>query len=210
MPDAVSIANEALGELEERAIQSFSDGTAVASLAQRMYGPARDMALELHPWNFAKYYARLARSGEILQTDQWQYMYTLDTAIPYVIKVRGVNGENNIPFEVGQDRGNNRVLYTDEGTVSIEYTGRNDNLNNWSPLALQFLAKLMASKMAKAITGQNSVEQAKLQEALAFLPLAQGSDGREGTPVILRANNLLVLARRRHGSNLRTLGIREI
>lgn len=210
MADAVSIANEALGELEEHAIQSFEDGTAIASLCQRMYGPARDMALELHPWNFAKYYARLARSGESIQTDQWQYMYTLDTAVPYVIRVRGINGENGLTFEVGQDRGNNRVLYTNEGTVSIEYTGRNENLNNWSPIALQVLTKLMASKMAKAITGQNSVEQLKMQEAMAFLPLAQGADGREGTPTILRANNLLVRARHRHGSSLWTLGIREI
>ena len=92
-----------------------------------------------------------------------------------------------------------RVLYSDDASVKIEYTARVDDLGSWSPLALQVLMKIMASKLAKPITGQNSTTQLKWQEALALLPEAKGSDGREGSPFRLRPNMTLTNARHRSG-----------
>lgn len=207
--DGVQIANQALSELEEDVIQSFQDGTSIANLCARQFPDARDSALELHPWNFAKYYARLARSADTPQTDQWLYQYPLTSTDPYCIKVRSLNNQNNLRFEVGQSSQNVRVLFTNEGTAAIEYTGRQEDLDSWSPLARQVLVKILASRMAKAITGQSSVEQLKWEEGLALLQEARGSDGREGSPVRLQASNILTRARHRSGGSLWGLGIRE-
>jgi len=195
MPDPVSICNEAIGELGGVFLQAFDEGTSTARLCAQLYPGARDMTLELHPWNWATAYQTLTRSPDA-PAMKWAYQYALPTQ-PWCIKVRGTDRGNGARFEVGTNAQGERVLYSDDASVKIEYTARVDDLGSWSPLALQVLMKLMASKLAKPITGQNSTTQLKWQEALALLPEAKGSDGREGSPFVLRANTTLTNAR--HG-----------
>jgi hypothetical protein len=123
-------------------------------------------------------------------------MYPLPTQ-PWCIKVRGTDRGNGAVFEIGTDAYNGRVLYSDEASVSIEYTKRVEDLGSWSPLAVLVLVKVLASRLAKPLTGQNSTEDAKWKQALALLPEGKASDGREGSPYILRANTTLTWARRR-------------
>ena len=129
---------------------------------------------------------------------RWQYQYALPTQ-PYCIRVRSTDGGNNAKFAIGMDERGNRVLYSDEGTVSIEYTARVDDVGAWSPLAVQVLIKIMASKLAKPVTGQNSTAELKLKEAYALLPEARASDSVEGSPPTLRPNTRLLTARHRWG-----------
>jgi hypothetical protein len=197
MPDPTSVSNEALGELGAIAISSFEDGTSLSTLCAQMYTPARDMTLELHPWNFAKAFARLSqvdRPDDAPVSFKWAFEYQLMTD-PYCLKVQGTDQGNGAKFEVGIGQNNARVLFSNQSAVSIEYTARVEDLNMWSPLALQVLVKVLASKLAKPITGEGSTEEAKWKEALLLLPEARGSDGREGYPVVLRANRGLVHAR---------------
>jgi len=154
----------------------------------------------LAPWNFSTTFARLASSPDA-PVFKWKHQYQLPTQ-PYCLKVRGTDRSPGAHFEIGTDTQGHRVLFSDESTVSIEYTARVNDLGAWSPLAIQVLIKMMASKIAKPLTGQNSLAQQKLQEAMAFLPEAKGSDGREGSPYVLRANRTLVHARRRSGGSL--------
>ena len=201
MADPISVCNQALAELGEGFIQGFQDGTSVSNLCATLYEGARDEVLELHPWNFAGFRARLGRSPDTPALD-WRYMYPLRTQ-PWCIKVRGTDQGNGARFEIGMDANNGRVLYSDAASVSISYTGRVEDLGIWSPLAIQVLIKLMASKLAKPLTGQNSLGQLKMQEAIGLLPEARSSDGREGSPVVLRSNRTLTLARhRRRGGAL--------
>jgi hypothetical protein len=205
MTDAISVCNQAIGELGggefgSPRIQSFTDGTSLSALCGEFYPDTRDSVLELHPWNFATAFKTLARSPDT-PAMRYSYMYPLPTD-PYCIKVRGTDGSPGATFEVGTDEYNGRVLYSNESSVSIDYTKRVEDLNSWSPLALQVLIKMLASKLAKPLTGQSSLTQLKWQEALALLPEARGSDGREGSPIILRANTTLTRARRRHAGTL--------
>jgi hypothetical protein len=141
--------------------------------------------------------ARLARSPDT-PVMKWTYSYLLPTE-PYCLKVRGTDEGNGAHFEIGTNASGHRVLFSDEASVSIEYTKRVEDVGSWSPLALQVLIKVMASKLAKPLTGQNSTGQQKFQEALALLPEAKGSDGREGSPYVLKPNRLLIHARRASG-----------
>jgi hypothetical protein len=129
---------------------------------------------------------------------KWRYQYLLPTN-PWCIKVRGTNEGAGALFEVGTDGSGHRVLFSDQGTVSIEYTKRVEDIGSWSPLATQVLIKVLASKLAKPLTGQSSLADQKLKEAFALLPEARGSDGREGSPFRLRANTSLTRARHASG-----------
>jgi len=202
--DPTSVCNDALTELGAIPLVSFNDDeTTLGQMCRTMFPLARDMALEMHPWNFAGFQAPLTRSPDTPSL-RWAYMYPLPTGPrpPYCIKVRGTDAGAGARFAIGNDVHNGRVLYSDWDAVSIEYTARVEDLGVWSPLALQVLVKVMAAKLAKSITGQNSTEDAKLQQAFLLLPEAQRSDGREGSPVVLRANTVLTSVRRRSGGGV--------
>jgi hypothetical protein len=205
MTDPISICNSAIGEcgggeFNNPQIQSFVDGTSLSTLCGQFYADTRDAVLELSPWNFALIFTTLARSPDT-PAMKWKYQYQLPTQ-PYCLRVRGTDRGNGAHFEVGTDSAGHHVLFSNETTVSIEYTARVEDLGSWSPLAIQVLIKLMASKIAKPLTGQASLADAKMKEALMLLPEARASDAHEGTPYVLRANRTLVHARRRSGGSL--------
>jgi hypothetical protein len=162
-----------------------------------LYPSSRDAVLELHPFNFATAFARLARSPDTPPM-KWRYQFLLPTN-PYCLKVRGTDEGPGADFEIGTDSNGHRVLFSDQPEVSIEYTKRVLDLGSWSPLAYQVLVKMLASRLAKPLTGQSSLTDQKLKEAYALLPEARGSDGREGSPFRLRANTTLTRARQTNG-----------
>lgn len=196
--DPIGVCNAALvSELGDVFIQSFEEGTSRARLCAATYPESRDAVLEMAPWNFAQAFATLAHGPENTHAAStqmgWRYTYTLPPD-EWCIKVHGTDEGNGARFDpVG------RCIYSNEGSVTIRYTRRVEDLGSWSPLALQVLIKLIASKLAKPITGQNSTAELKLQEAMAFLQEARFSDGREGPPPVLRPNMRLLHARHRFG-----------
>lgn len=202
MSGPVEVCNQAIselggGEFGSPRIQGFADGTSLSTMCGDFFPDARDMVLEMHPFNFATAFARLARSPDE-PVMKWRYQFPLPTN-PYCIKVRATDEGNGAQFEVGTDAYNGRVLFSDQPNVSIEYTKRVEDIGSWSPLAVQVLIKVMASKLAKPLTGQSSLAEFKMKEAYALLPEARGSDGREGSPFALRANTTLVRARHTSG-----------
>lgn len=203
--DRVSVCNQAIidvggGEFASPLLQAFEEQTDLGAICRECYPDALDMALESHAWNWANFYARLGKHPdefERVKPTPWTHMYLLPTD-PWCLKVRHTVRQRyreEDAFEVGADSTYGRVLYSDDDPVTIAYTGRVENLNVWSPLARQVLIKVLASKFAKPIAGQNSLTQLKLQEAAALLAAAQNSDGREGSPIVLAANYRLVRSR---------------
>jgi len=121
MPDPVSISNEAIGELGGVFIQAFDEGTSTARLCAQLYPGARDMTLELHPWNWATAYQTLTRSPDA-PAMKWAYQYALPTQ-PWCIKVRGTDRGNGARFEVGTNAQGERVLYSDDASVKLPKSG---------------------------------------------------------------------------------------
>lgn len=177
MADPISIVNAALGELGESPLDSFDAQTPVAQLCRTHFADARDATLELAHWHFATFYAVTQRSATT-PAFRWQYQYHLPTQ-PYCLTVIETDRGIGTRWEVGADAREGRVLFSNELDVKIAYVGRVENLNQWSSLALQVLIKVLASKLAKALTGQTSLEQDKYAAALALLPAAQQREARE-------------------------------
>ena len=202
MSDPISTCNEAIvelggGEFGAPRLLSFADGTSLSTICGEMFPGARDMALSMHPWNWASVRKTLSRSPDTPDFG-WQYMYQLPTE-PYCLKVRATNYDPGDRWEVGTDVYNGRVIYSDRPSLGIVYTRRVEDLTSWDAIALQVLIKVIASKLAKPLTGQNSLTELKLREAYSLLPEAKHADGREGTPAVLTPNTALTLARQRHG-----------
>jgi hypothetical protein len=196
MVGPTEICNEALGELGASLIQGFTDGTSVSTLCGTFYPQARDATLELHVWDFAQRRVLLAASAEA-PAFGWAYQFPLPTD-PYCLKVHETDRGSWVPWDVELDSQGRRVLLSDQSSVGILYTARIEDLNLWSPLALQVLVKVLAAKLAKPITGQNSTAEMKLKEAYTLLPQAKASDGQQGTPRVLRLPQSVAYAR--HGS----------
>lgn len=192
MPDPVSVCNQALAQLGSTLITSFTDGTSVSTLCGQIYPEARDAVLTMHPWNFTHVLTTLARSAEA-PAWKWVYQYPLPTT-PYCLVVREVDPEGT-PWEVALNAEGHRVLLSDETTISIGYTSRVEDLNLWQPLALQVLVHVLASRLAKPITGQNSTAEYHAKLAFSLLPQAQKTDGQEAYPRYARISTALVQAR---------------
>lgn len=191
MADITGIINAALGELGEYRIESFDDESNLADLALRHYDEARDSTLELFPWHFSCVYQSLTRLATA-PAFRWAYQYSLPTD-PYCLKVLETDKGSGTRWEIGAYSPApgvdvQRVLFSNEPTVKIAYTARIEDVGLWTPLAIQVLIKVLASKLARPLTGQQSVEQAKWQEALALLPQALTSQVREGDPSRYRAS----------------------
>lgn len=191
--DPIAACNQALIELGSRLITSFDDGTSVSTVCGQVYPDTRDEVLQLAPWNFATTFAVLALSADT-PAMTWAYQFPLPTN-PYCLQVRQTDRDAWVQWEIGLDAAGHRVLFSDEAAVSIEYTARVVDLNLWSPLAGQVLVKMLAARLAKVVTGQNSTEELKLKEALALLPEAKTKDAQEGAPRLLRRSGRLVHAR---------------
>lgn len=206
MVDAISVCNQAIyecggGEFGSPRLQSFADGTTLATMCAEFFPGARDSTLEMHPFNFSTTFARLVHAPEDRTAPyayKWRYAYLLP-AEPYCLKVRGTDEGPGARFEIAKDQHGHRVLLSSQPQVSIEYTARITDIGSWSPLAVQVLVKVLASKLAKPLTGQSSLTEQKMKEALLLLPEARGADGREGSPFRLRANTSLTRARHASG-----------
>ena len=211
--DALSVMNQALGEVGVPTVRDFDDDTREAHEVRVHYATALDSTLEMHPWNFAKFLCTLTASDR-LPLFGAAHQYALPNghrygALPYCLTVRSTDGGNGAHFQIGNDVVDGRVLYSNEAAVMIEYTGRVTDLSQWSALAIQVLVKVLASKIAPALQQQiRGLSQALLKEAFALLPVAQRKDGREGYPMVLRPNRVLVSSRQRTGIGSAYVGIR--
>jgi hypothetical protein len=184
----------------------------MAIRARLVYPEARDATLDLAPWNFALARADLARTDYEAPAHRphWTYEFLLPTGVgfhvpPYCLAVRGTTLDpDGPPWEVGTSPTYGRVLWSNQEAVHILYTARIEDLTTWSALGRQVLVKMLASKLAKT----DKLADQKLKEAYGLLPVAQRRDRKEGSPMVLRPNRLLVSARQRTGSVSPYVGIR--
>lgn len=169
MATALTICNQALIELGQQPIASLSgtDDTAVA--CNTLYADTLDETLLLSDWDFATTMQALTAST-VPPAFKWAYQYVLPTN-PWCLKVLFTSGGAAGTWEIGVSPGLGRVIYANTPALSIQYVARLDtDLTDWNATAIQILIRLLASKLAKAFTGQTALAEEKLKEALALVP----------------------------------------
>lgn len=183
--DEIEVVNSAFALLKHRRITSLTDGSEQAIIANLRFAICRDAVLESNPWNFATYRATLAQS-DITPANTWSYQFPLPTD-PYCIKVRDFNPDSTVPagWEIAVDPVDGRVLMTNQTSAKIRYTGRQTNLNVWSPLAVVALTYFLAGDLAIAVTGQKNKADEYRNLFKDAIQQAITSDAREGSPVVV-------------------------
>ena len=200
MPTAVQVVNEALIELGQDPIASLAGTDEVSVACNTVYGDTRDGVLLLYPWKFATYQIGMPESVNP-PVFKWGHQYPLPDGVkyggaPYCLKVLNTSEGDHAVWDLGQHTVDGRVLYAHplalgpealaqlaNANLAIEYTGRVPDLDLWDLLAIRILVKMLASNLAKSVTGQTALGEEKLKEALALLPAGQKEQDAQGWPI---------------------------
>ena len=187
MASEVDICNLALGHLGDTAtVASINppEGSAQSEHCARFYPIARDALLEMHPWGFATKRVNLAALNSTWP--EWQYAYALpgdvvnllavmppNASDDYSVPMQSLYNVNGAPIPMaGQyqpqpyntevlDDGTS-VIYTNQEDAMLRYTALVKDPTKFSPLFVETLGYLLASKLAgPIIKGDAGAAEAK-------------------------------------------------
>lgn len=175
---SVSICNIALGLLKATRITSLSEESTEARLCSTFFDEALFTLLESYDWNFASERKALALSADA-PVFGYTYKHQLPTD-PYCLAVREVVDSSG--YKVPDWKLEGRYILSDYESISIRYTKAIDNYLELSPLFRKALHYYLASLMAKALTGETSIETAMFDKYLYFFARAKTQDSKQGTP----------------------------
>ena len=175
-----NVCTQALTEVGDSRLTDILDGSPLSLLCLDHFTDARREALVLAPWAFATVRVALARSPHS-PAFRWTYQYLLP-AQPHCLKVLETSEGKDALFEIGFHPQDGPILWSHAASLGVTYVGDITDLDQWEPLAIQVLVALLASKLAKALSGQTALADAKRKEALELVALAGAPGAREGNP----------------------------
>ena len=215
MASSVDICNQALSHLGDSATVASIDppeGSAQAEHCARFYSMALAALLEMHPWAFAT--RRIALAQVTNPTSSWAYAYAIPSNAVNLISIlapdasddysssmqsssqafdnnyaRNVSGGAYTPqdFGVETDNDGNDMLLTNQANAVLRYTFLATDTSKFSPLFVECLGWLLASKLAgPVLKGESGMAaaQACTKTFLYWLGRATDSDAsqRRQTP----------------------------
>ena len=185
MPSVVDICNEAMDLLGAATITALTEDSKEARLSNRRFETVRDQVLRAHPWNAVIERKELAQDSAA-PAFGFSYQYTLPTN-PYCLRVLSFwngNVDNEIAAYDSQNmfKVEGRKVLTDETTCRIVYIARITDTEQYDSLLSSTIAHKLASEVAYAITGSNSIAQQMFQLYQARLSEARSMDAAEGMP----------------------------
>ena len=181
MASNVQIAKLALQHIGDRwDITALDDASPEAEQVSLIFDDTRDALLWAHPWGFAKKFTSpAALSGTV--PGNWDYMYTYMTD---ALTVRGIidpTKENlTIKFEVARNSSGAKVILTNQEDPEFVYTQAITDPNEFDPQFVLAFSYMLASRLAIPLTGDGSIAQAMLQQALISVGAAEETDSNEG------------------------------
>ena len=185
MPSVVDICNEAMDLLGAATITALTEDSKEARLSNRRFETVRDQVLRAHPWNAVIERKELAQDSSA-PAFGFAHQYTLPTN-PYCLRVLSFwngNVDNEIAAYDSQNmfKVEGRKVLSDETTCRIIYIARITDTEQYDSLLSSTIAHKLASEVAYAITGSNSVGQQMFQLYQARLAEARSMDAAEGMP----------------------------
>jgi hypothetical protein len=154
----LQLCNMALRRISAEPLSSLeTDTSKEAGLCRTFYGPARDAALEEHPWRFAIARQSLTAST-ITNLTAWEYVFQLPTDPACIrplclIDTLGSNVEGAFPFFV-----EGAYLYTNLDAPALKYIFRQTDVTLFSPLFCDALAWRLAAELIKPCEGSSPVD----------------------------------------------------
>ena len=170
----VNICSTALNLLGESEISSFSDGSEIAGVCDKLYPGTKNTMLAMYPWSFATKKVQLAQLSST-PINEWQYEYQLPSDLimsgPQAVYNSAATGAGPSPSGWGILTGK---LQTDETTIVIDYLFSVDEAS-MPPYFVQALRYAMAAHLAELVTDQ--VEKADMWHTRLFGVLAENGRG---------------------------------
>ncbi len=203
MPNATQVANIALMHLQQARITNFNEDTTAARRVRDAWDIARDEALRVHPWGFARKQAILTPSADT-PLFHWQYQFPIPSDFRRLVRFNGIlAGTSKAYFDI---LGQNIVANTNE--AEIEYVFNEVQVENWDAGFVSAFAWKLAEYIAPALLQDGGraaalAAQQTFQSALS----AMCADRSESKPrVITAVEGSGYLQARRYGADYYPLG----
>lgn len=176
---AVQLCNSALIKLGLDTISSLNDTNKRAKYCKKQYPILRDKVLYEHPWNFAMTMVQVAQSSTT-PVFEWDYSFVLPNDVLRVLNVKD-NDDGTLKYEVGHDSDNgNRVLWSNEASMSIKYTRRVTDVTQYSPAFGEVVSTLMAAELAMPLVQSRTIAEFWLKAYLSYGATGRSLDAQEG------------------------------
>lgn len=179
----IRLWNLALLRIGDKTVASPEEPSREAKLCASIWEHCRDTVLQSFAWPFARRRVVLAPLPSSVTNWAYAYVYPTDCLRALAIVTPGarlVRSDQFTPFEVGRDASGTRVIYSDMPAAELEYCARVDDVTQWTPLAQDALAWLMAAELSIPITGKADKETRARQAFNLALSAAATASAQEG------------------------------
>lgn len=173
----VQICANALVRLGASPIQSFDEGTDIATTCGSVYSMKKEYMLASYPWRFTKKYIQLSRLV-VPPTAHWTYQYTLpaDRITAGLPVVYATNDTYSIPIQNYTIVGN--VLMTHNPEVWIQYQAMIDEAF-FAPYFTELMTYVMMDELCFNVT-DNATLKTLINQQTYGPPSAAGAGGLYG------------------------------
>lgn len=178
----LDIANMALGNIGQGAIQSFNGPAASQRLTKQRYDEARIEALSATLWNFASLW-RVGNPVAIDPKPHWQYVFVYPADALKVFEILKASGETTeIPFEVtARPDVAGKLIHCNQPSPTFVYTKDTTDLASFTPEFTTALSWLLASKIAMGITKSIKIQQEAYKMWIGLSSTAVAASANEGS-----------------------------
>lgn len=166
----VQIANQALLKLGSDTIASLAEDTKPARLCNAIFTLLRDEMLRQHPWNFAM--ARAELVADVADAPDFEFTYQFPLPDNFLRLINLYYDRSRFKLEGG-------YILTNSGTVDIIYIQEMEDPTDWDPLFREAFATRLASEIAFALTGSNTLSQILMADYITKLNKAKSVDAQE-------------------------------
>ncbi len=175
------IGNMALSHLGDWRINNFGDNTKESETVVLWYDACRLEMLESFRWNFAKARQSLSVHTETEPEGIWAVRYNLPADMAkarYVVNPAG-RETPRIPYQIELATDKTLCLLTNIQDACLVYTMDMANAGLFPTTYVTALSHLLAARMAIAMTGKKSHQDAQYRLASAAISTARASNANE-------------------------------
>ena len=184
MANPVQVANKAIILVGGIPILSFDDDTTEAIAVKASFDMVRDRVLEARQWTFADKRIKLTPDAVAPEFD-YSHRFLIPSDVIRVLKVDDLRGMGELMWEREGE-----YILTDASEIQVKYIKRVNDVNKWTPSAIDCFSFSLASELAMPLT--EDVQKVQLYAGMYSNKLidAGATDGAQGRAEQLRSTKL--------------------